>query len=71
MGTGVLVVFDEELARCQGEDLLCVVIRARVSMMWYTIGPVMPRTMTRMSLHEAHDTAKSAAAVSTIMSPGK
>jgi len=31
MGTGVLVVLDEELARCQGEDLLCVVIRARVS----------------------------------------
>jgi hypothetical protein len=31
MGTGVLVVLDEELAQRQGEDLLCVVIRARVS----------------------------------------
>jgi hypothetical protein len=30
-GTGVLVVLYEELAHCQGEDLLCVVIRARVS----------------------------------------
>jgi hypothetical protein len=30
-GTGVLVVLYKELAHCQGDDLLCVVIRARVS----------------------------------------
>jgi hypothetical protein len=37
-GTGVLVVLYEELAHCQGEDLLCVVIRARVSIIYYIAG---------------------------------
>jgi hypothetical protein len=52
MGIGVLVVLDDELARCQREDLLCVVIRARCQYDVVHNGIVMPRTMITISLHE-------------------